>query len=178
MRDGSVWVAGADDTREDVLVSVLSGSRTLGRCAMEVSGVSEDWTDDRVVVERGFAGLVRGQHVRIHQAAAGPVLAGGDVELQYAGCGPMAVGGNVSIMNGGCGPVLAAGDVSIERGGAQSMVSLGKATLGPGSFVGAVLSPSATIEDGAKVLMTLPQAVAFGAAAGAVFALLGRRRSG
>jgi hypothetical protein len=144
---------------------------------MELGGAAGEWMDDKVKLERGFAGVVRGQQVRIEQAAAGPVLAGGDVELHNAGCGPMAVKGNVSITNGGCGPVLAGGDVSIERGGAQTIVALGKATLGSRSFVGAVLSPSTTIEDGAKVLMTLPQALAFGAAAGVAIALLGRRRS-
>ena len=131
---------------------------------------------ERVRVERGITGFVRGQQVEIHQAVAGPVLAGGDVQMLNAGCGPMAVAGNVSITNGGCGPVLAAGDVSIERGGAQTIVTLGRATLGPRSFVGAVLSPSTTIEDGAKVLMTVPQAAAFGVAAGLVLAVLGRRR--
>jgi hypothetical protein len=152
-------------------------SATARRFSMDLDGASDGLTFDKVMVHRGFAGFVRGGEVRIQQAAAGPVIAGGDVELHNAGCGPMAVRGNVSIRNGGCGPILAAGDVSIERGGAQSIVTLGRATLGPGSFVGAVLSPSTTIEEGAKVLMTLPQAAAFGAAAGLVLALLGRRRS-
>jgi len=40
--------------------------------------------------------------------------------------------------------------------------------------VGLVLAPKVTIEDGAKVLMTTAQALAFGAALGAVVALLGR----
>ena len=144
---------------------------------MGVERTTDGWAEHEVRVERGFAGIVRAHDVHISMAAAGPVLAGGDVELRNAGCGPLATGGNVSITNGGCGPVLAAGTVSIERGGCQSIVALGAATVGPRSFVGAVLSPSTTIEEGARVLMTLPQAAVFGAAVGLFCGLVRRRRN-
>jgi hypothetical protein len=39
-----------------------------------------------------------------------------------------------------------------------------------------VLSPRIEVQDGAKVLMTVPQAAAFGAAVGVVFAFLSRAR--
>jgi len=40
-----------------------------------------------------------------------------------------------------------------------------------------VLSPRIEVQDGAKVLMTVPQAAAFGAALGVVFGLLFRART-
>jgi hypothetical protein len=56
------------------------------------------------------------------------------------------------------------------------VIAAGGATLGRQSFVGMVLSPRIEVHDGAKVLMTVPQAAAFGAAVGVVFALLFRAR--
>jgi ABC-type branched-subunit amino acid transport system permease subunit len=71
--------------------------------------------------------------------------------------------------------VLARGSVSVSQGGAQSVIA-GEAHVGSGAFVGAVLSPKVTIEDGARVLMSTPQAAAFGAAFGALLALVAFRR--
>jgi hypothetical protein len=52
-----------------------------------------------------------------------------------------------------------------------------EARVGRGGFVGLLLSPKVTVEDGARVLMSTPQAAAFGAMLGGVAgALLLRRR--
>jgi hypothetical protein len=55
-------------------------------------------------------------------------------------------------------------------------VLAGEAHLGTGSFVGAVVSPNVTLEEGARVMMTTPQAAAFGAAFGAIVGLFVLRR--
>ena len=127
-----------------------------------------------VTVERALVGMVNGRDVHLTQAGAGPVIASGQVSIHQAGCGPLMAGGDVSINQGGCGPVIAKGDVSIEQGGCQSVIAAGGVTLGRQSFVGMVVSPRITVEDGARVLMNVPQAAAFGAALGAVFAVLSR----
>ena len=92
----------------------------------------------------------------------------------------MLANGSVTIRNGGCGPLVANGDVSIENGGSQVVVASGGATIGPRGFVGVVVSPNVTVQDGGRVLVSSPLAVAVGAAAGIAVALLsrfGRRRS-
>jgi hypothetical protein len=80
----------------------------------------------------------------------------------------------VTIRQGGCGPTIANGDVSIQQGGTQSVIAAGGATLGDHAYVGLVLAPKVTVQDGARVLMTTTQALAFGAALGGVVALLSR----
>jgi hypothetical protein len=125
-------------------------------------------------VERSLVGVVRARDVHLHQAAAGPVLAGGGLSILQGGCGPVIANGPVTIRQGGCGPMIANGDVSIEQGGTQSVVAAGGVTVGEHGYVGFVLSPKVTVEDGGKVLVSTVQALAFGAAAGAVCALLSR----
>jgi hypothetical protein len=126
---------------------------------------------DEVHIEKALVGLVRGHDVEIRFAGAGPVAARGDVSIVNGGCGPVATAGDLSIENGGCGPVLAAGNISITNGGTQGVISLGEATLGPRTFVGAVIAPRVTIQDGARVMMTTKQALAFAGVVGTVIGL-------
>lgn len=125
-------------------------------------------------VDRSLVGFVRARDVHLHQAVAGPVAAGGNLSILQGGCGPVIANGTVTIRQGGCGPMIANGDVSIEQGGTQSIMAAGGATLGEHAYVGLVLSPKVTVEEGGTVLMSTKQALAFGAAAGLVFALLSR----
>jgi hypothetical protein len=119
-------------------------------------------------------GAIGGDHVEVRQAAVGAV-AGQEVSITNGGVGAIAARRDVSITNGGSGPIAAGGTVSIMNGGAQTIATLGGATLGPRSFVAFVLSPKVTIEQGAKVLMSTPQALAFGAGLGCAMALIKRR---
>jgi hypothetical protein len=127
---------------------------------------------DIVVVERRLVGAIRGQEVHLRDAGAGAIAAGGDVTITNGGCGPVALGGNLSITNGGCGPVFAGGNASIERGGSQTMIAGGEARIGEHARVGIVLSPQVTVEEGGSVLLSTPQALAFGAAVGASLAVV------
>lgn len=127
-----------------------------------------------VGVQRSLVGVLRARDVHLTQAAAGPVLAGGSFSILQGGCGPVVANGGVTIRQGGCGPVLANGSVQIEQGGTQSIIAAGGATLGEHAYVGVVLSPKVTVNDGGRVLFSTPQALALGAAAGAVFAILSR----
>src|SRR4249919_223630 len=108
-----------------------------------------DETQD-VQVEKGLVGAVRGRDVTVRNAAAGAAVASGDLIVTNGGMGAAAIAGNLAITNGGSGWIAAGGG----------------ATLGEHSFVGAVLSPKVVVEDGGKVLLDLPKALAFGAAMG------------
>jgi hypothetical protein len=130
--------------------------------------------DKDASVERSLVGFVRARDIHLHQAAAGPVAAGGNLSILQGGCGPVIANGTVTIRQGGCGPLIANGDVSIEQGGTQSIIAAGGATLRDHAYVGLVLSPKVTVEEGGRVLMSTPQALAFGAVLGAMFGLIAR----
>lgn len=51
----------------------------------------------------------------------------------------------------------------MANGGAHTILAAGSASLGERSFVAFVLSPKVTVESGARVLCSTPQALAFGA---------------
>jgi hypothetical protein len=123
-------------------------------------------------VTKSIVGIVRGRDVHLTGAAAGLVAAGGSLSVQNGGCGPVLAIGGVTIRNGGCGPLIANGDVTIQTGGTQAIVAAGRATVGPRAFVGAVISPNVTVEEGGRVLVSSPMALAVGAGAGVAAALL------
>jgi hypothetical protein len=129
---------------------------------------------DRDVTGR-FVGLVKGRGVHLTRSAAGLAAARGNMSILNGGCGPVLTSGAVSIRNGGCGPVLAKGDVSIQNGGTQAIVAAGGATIGRRAFVGLVASPKVTIEEGGRVLMNSPMALAVGASIGCAVVMLSRR---
>jgi hypothetical protein len=114
---------------------------------------------------RGIVGAVRGDRVDIRGGAVGAAASSGDLALTNGGAGAIAARRNLTITNGGGGPMIAGGDVSITNGGAQTILAAGGARLGARSFVGFVLSPRVTIEPGARVLCSTPQALAFGVTA-------------
>jgi hypothetical protein len=160
-------VGNADEQRRCVVQADGHGTVRVVR-AIEAAG--------DVTLQRALVGMVSGRDVHLTMAGAGPVVASGQVAINQGACGPLMSGGGVSIRQGGSGPIIAKGNVSIEQGGCQSVIAAGGATLGRQSFAGMVLSPRIEVQDGAKVLMTVPQAAAFGAAAGVVLALMFRAR--
>ncbi|HZD79043.1 MAG TPA: hypothetical protein VE646_03240, partial [Actinomycetota bacterium] len=101
-----------------------------------------------VEVDRSVVGAVSGRDVRLHQAAAGAVMASGDVTFERGGSGPVLAGGSVRFTQGGCGPVLTGGGVSFEQGGCQSVIAGGGVTVGNRGFVGLALSPRLEVHDG------------------------------
>ncbi len=119
-----------------------------------------------VQVERSLIGMVNGHDVAIARGACGPVMAGGSVSVTQGGCGPVVAGGDVTLHQAGCGPLVAKGDVRFEQGGCQSVIAGGGVTVGPSAFVGVALAPRITVEEGGRVLLGVPQALAFGAAFG------------
>jgi hypothetical protein len=114
-------------------------------------------------VERGLVGTVTGDEVDIRESGIGAAASSRDLFLTNGGAGLLAAAGNLTITNGGGGPMAIGGNVSIMNGGAQTILAGGGATLGERSFVAFVLSPKVTVEPGATVLCSTPQALAFGA---------------
>jgi hypothetical protein len=139
-----------------------------------VEGIREITSDGNV--ERSIVGLMKAGDVHLKRSVAGLVAAQGNLSIEQGGCGPVLANGAVSIRYGGCGPMIANGDVSIEYGGTQAIIAAGGATIGARGLVGLVVSPRVTVEDGGRVLFGTRQALAFGAAAGVVCALLSRLR--
>jgi len=125
-------------------------------------------------VTRSVVGVVKARDVHLTNAGAGFVVAEGNFSILNGGCGPVLANGGVTIRNGGCGPLVANGDVSIENGGTQVVVASGGARIGPRAFVGVVVSPNVTVEEGARVLVRSPLALAVGAGAGIAVAMLSR----
>lgn len=118
-------------------------------------------------VERGLVGTVRGDEVDIRDSGVAAAAASRDLFLTNGGAGVLAAAGNLTITNGGGGPMAIGGNLTITNGGAQTILAGGGATLGERSFVAFVLSPKVTVEPGARVLCSTPQALAFGAVVGA-----------
>ncbi len=129
---------------------------------------------DTARLERGLVGVVRAEEIDVRDSGVGAAAAERDLYLSNGGAGVLAAGGNLSVTNGGGGPMLVGGNVSIMNGGAQTVLAAGGATLGERSFVAFVLSPKVTVEPGARVFCSTPQALAFGAVVGA--AILGAAR--
>jgi hypothetical protein len=125
-------------------------------------------------VRRKLVGVVKAHDVQLSGSAAGLAVAAGDLSVLNGGCGPVLTNGNLTIRNGGCGPVIAKGSASIEKGGTQAIIAAGGARIGRHAFVGVVVSPKVTIEEGGRVLLSSPAAIAVGAAVGFGVALFGR----
>ena len=129
---------------------------------------------EHMQIERGFVGAARGEEVDIRDSAVGAAAASRDLFLTNGGAGAIAAAGNLTITNGGGGPMAIGGNVSITNGGAQTILAGGGVTLGEHSFVGVVLSPKVTVEAGARVLCSTPQALAFGAVVSATILAVAR----
>jgi hypothetical protein len=125
-------------------------------------------------LSRSIIGLVKAHDVQLNNSAVGFVASDGNFSIRNGGAGPVLANGSVTIRNGGCGPLLANGDVSIENGGTQVMIASGGAKIGSRAFVGVVISPTVTVEEGGRILLGSPLALAAGACAGFAVAMLGR----
>ncbi len=135
----------------------------------------------------GLAGQVQAQQVSLQQAGALAITAGQDAEVAFGGALAVVAGRDMKIANGGALVNVAGRDVELSDGMSgiaviggqlQASDSLSLATMSgqahlERSVVGILLSRHTELGEGNRVLLSLPQAAAFGAALGAVLALLG-----
>jgi hypothetical protein len=104
----------------------------------------------------------------------------------YRGFFPVVCGNEVEVSQGGGMLFIAKDELEIEQGGGQWMIGLRKLEVEQGGAVvmmagraevkqgviGLLVSGRTELKEGSRVLMTLPQAVAAGVAAGAVLGLV------
>lgn len=136
-------------------------------------------------LRQGATLLVRGEHVELHQAGAGFVLADDDVTIERGGARTAIAGEGLTINQAGAGLILAGGDARILQGGAGTLVVLGGADIEQGGavvlltpearirggIVGVAIAGRLNLEDGARVLAG-PRELGIVAAIGAAFAFL------
>ena len=94
--------------------------------------------------------------MQVNGGSAGMLVAGNSLEINGGGGWVLLAGNSIPIQHGG-GAVLAAGQAEVKHG-----------------VVGVLRAGHTTLGEGARVLLTTPQALALGAVCGLVFALVGR----
>lgn len=119
----------------------------------------------------GFFPVVAGDEVSLRQAGATMVFAGDSASFERAGANAALVGGDLSISQGGSNFLLAFGEASLQQAGAVFLAA--KSVRAEQGFIGAVVAGRVELEN-TSVLMSTPQAVAFGAALGVAAAVVGR----
>lgn len=161
----------------------------------EIGGAAGRVEGEQVVFARGLAGSVSAQqnaqlnHSVALVSAAGQDLsmtgslalagfAGRDLEANNSGALALTVGGNAETFNGGALISTVGGNLELTNGGALFAVVGGQTAVQHGTL-GIVLSGSVHLGEDTRVMINTPQAIALGAAFGAVAAVLGwllRRR--
>ncbi|MDQ3706167.1 MAG: hypothetical protein M3437_13335 [Chloroflexota bacterium] len=145
-----------------------------------------------VEVSRSFAMSANGENVKVSNSGVGVVSAGNEASLRQGGAGVVAGGRSVQVMQGGAQIMAAGSEMRVMQGGGQLMVSGGYMRVEQGgglvmvatrasvrrSYVGVLISGSTQLQGGARVLLGTPQAAAFGAALGLVFALASKLLKG
>lgn len=160
-----------------------------------LNGVAGSVEGEDVIFSGGLAGSVNaqkyahinnslmfvanaGQDMAINDSLAVTGVAGRDLETNYSGMLMLNVGANAEMMNGGALMTNVGGNLEINNGGALVTLAGGQVSVQHGSL-GVVLAGSVNLGEDSKVLLNTPQAIALGAAFGAVVAVVGwllRRR--
>lgn len=138
-------------------------------------------------MEQAAAGEIHIQgNLTMSRSAAMMVQAGNDIQASNSVAGAMVAGRGITLTNGGAGAIVAGSDVTLKNGGAQVMVVgrdvemhtgaapvmiVGRSVTADRSFFGVVFSNQITLGENSQILLSTPQAVAFGAALGVVFGL-------
>lgn len=124
-------------------------------------------------VKNQVVGLIKiEQSAAVQNSLAGAVVAGQAAAVNDSACGVVVAGGNIQFTD-------SAGAVAVAGGNADITNSITGLLISPVSSVeqstiGVLVAPQAALGKGVKVLMTMQQAIVFGAAFGAVAAILGR----
>jgi len=153
----------------------------------QFDGIAMKITADRLNFGPGFAVQVSGQNeLSMSQSGAFAVAAGNDMNLSFGGSLGMAVGRDQQVINGGTLVAAVGRDLSLTNGGALlvnsgattqitnggSLVTISPVVTSRDSFMGVVLARHVELDAGTRVLLNTQQALALGAACGAVFGLL------
>ena len=112
------------------------------------------------------------QDVIVQNSMAGAVVAGQNSAVNESLCGAVVAGGNLQVTDSVGMVVVAGGNAEITNSKAGLLIAPGSAV--EGSTIGVLFAPDAALGKDVKVIMTLQQALLFGAAFGMVAAILGR----
>ena len=132
---------------------------------------------ETVTLRNGFAAAVMGSNeAQVASGGALLIAAGNTMQENGGGAGALLAGNSLEIHGGGGWVLLAGNSIPIQNGGGAVLVA-GRAEVKHG-VVGVLLAGHTTLGEGARVLLSTPQALALGAACGLVVALVGRGRRG
>jgi hypothetical protein len=132
---------------------------------------ADDAHPSEITARQGFFPLVTGDKVDLTQAGSLAVMVSGSASFRQAGANFCFVGGNVESTQSGSNMTIAAGNVSMHQSGSGVVAAL-EVEVQEG-FIGAVFARDVKLEN-SRVLLTPPQAAAFGAGLGLVLLALGR----
>jgi hypothetical protein len=139
---------------------------------VEGKGFIRELSGNEVHFGPGLAGMVSSKgELSIDRAGAIVATTGQDLDVSRGGALVMVTGGSAHIENGGAETMVIGGDTDIKNGGALVMVAGKNVTISQGG-AGILLSSQVTLMEGSRVLLSTNQALAFGAALGAVCALV------
>jgi hypothetical protein len=140
----------------------------------QVSGFMSQVSGANVQFGPGFAGMVTAEGaLTMERAGALVVRAGENMEMSYGGATALVAGGDMHVEQGGGQVLVVGGDLDIHTGGAQFAIAGGEVNA-THSTLGLVFARQVTVSEDSKVLFNTPQAVVFGLAFGAAYALMNR----
>jgi hypothetical protein len=129
-------------------------------------------TQENLSMSKAGAFLVRAENdLKLTNGGAGAIVAGKDLEVKNGGAFTIISGRNFELQNGGAQIMVVGGNMDITTGGATIAVPGGNLTVNKG-FVGVVLAKETHLNEGSQLLLDTPRALVFGAAFGAIFALV------
>jgi hypothetical protein len=129
-------------------------------------------TDENLSMAKTTAFMVRAEKdIEITNSGAGAIVSGKDLRVENGGACAIVSGGNFELTNGGAQTMIIGGDMQITNGGATLVIPGGNLTVNKG-FIGIALAPEVHLNDGSQLLLDTPRALVFGAAFGALFALV------
>jgi hypothetical protein len=129
-------------------------------------------TQENLSMSKAGAFLVRAEKdLELTNGGAGAIVAGKDLKVRNGGAFTIVSGGNFELENGGAQIMVVGGNMDITTGGTTIAIPGGNLTVNKG-FVGVVLAKEAHLNEGSQLLLDTPRALVFGAAFGAVYALV------
>jgi len=143
---------------------------------------------DHLSLRSGVIGVARTAHATITNGGAGLILSSNSAAISRGGAAAMLAGDSMTVTQGG-GSIMAAGNtMTVTQGGGQVLIAgrsmmvtqggggimvAGQAKVEKG-FVAVLISNQTVLDDGARVLLGMPQAAVLGALFGLVFAVARR----
>lgn len=137
--------------------------------------------------ECGCAKEINAENLQFGPGCAGKVMVHGNLEMTQSGALMVQTENNIELAYGGAAAIVAGKDAVISYGGAETIIVGGNLEANysgallnitggnlqaTNSFFGIVVADKLELGEGSRVLLSTEQAVAFGAALGAAFALL------